>query len=224
MSWIFRPFSINLFQPQSKIYRNKDGEHLTPLLWTPRSKVGPIKLLFMPSDAFSQLEHIAGRTDMVFHWVLRNTFQKLLYCWKKPSSMCIPCAVKYRIESHHSFVALSRFSSIANIVPERWLTQEGVVGRQEREKPTDSQQEEKRTALTALAAEIGREGRLVLCLSRAKGTFPLQWSYTRVLGSSKGSLYLDIYTLNIQHSVLLPRNYKPNFDLQMQSACRQCFL
>ena len=138
--------------------------------------------------------------------------------------MCIPCAVKYRIESHHSFVALSRFSSIANIVPERWLTQEGVVGRQEREKPTDSQQEEKRTALTALAAEIGREGRLVLCLSRAKGTFPLQWSYTRVLGSSKGSLYLDIYTLNIQHSVLLPRNYKPNFDLQMQSACRQCFL
>ena len=106
--------------------------------------------------------------------------------------MCIPCAVKYRIESHHSFVALSRFSSIANIVPERWLTQEGVVGRQEREKPTDSRQEEKRTALTALAAEIGREGRLVLCLSRAKGTFPLQWSYTRVLGSSKGSLYLDI--------------------------------
>ena len=52
---------------------------------------------------------------------------------------------------------------------------------QEREKPMDSQQEEKRIALTALEAERGREVRLALCWSQAKGTFPLQWSCISVL-------------------------------------------
>ena len=52
---------------------------------------------------------------------------------------------------------------------------------QERERQTDSQQEEKRIVLTALEAGRGREARLALCWSRAKGTSPLQWSCISVL-------------------------------------------
>ena len=56
------------------------------------------------------------------------------------------------------------------------------VGQVQREKQTDSQQEEKRiVALTAMVVGRGKEVRLVLCLSRAKGTFPLQWSCISVL-------------------------------------------
>ena len=59
---------------------------------------------------------------------------------------------------------------------------------QEREKQTDSRPEEKRIVLTALEAGRGREARLALCWSRAKGTSPLQWSCISVLSGVFGKL------------------------------------
>ena len=115
----------------------------------------------MPSDAFSQLDRLAGRTQRKI-----PNAPRLLKEIVHP--LC--CEISHR-KSSDSFCCSLASHQPQTFVPEGWLTQEVGGQGQREEKPMDSQQEERRTALTAMVVGRGREARLVHCWSRAKGTF-----------------------------------------------------
>ena len=77
--------------------------HLIVTLWTPGLRLAPLNSIL----CHQMLS--AYWTVSLVELSFKKYLLQMLHCWKKPSIMCISCAVKYRIESHHSFCC-SRFS------------------------------------------------------------------------------------------------------------------
>ena len=119
------------------------------------SQVGPLKSFLwhqmLSSDLIVALVGLKRRLQSFYETLSANT---------PMLKENIPCAVKRCIESHHSFCCSHASYQSQTFVSERWLME--VVG-QQRERRTDSQQEEKRTASIVSGARTGGEARLVLC-------------------------------------------------------------